>query len=132
MLSVQQVLYRPRNAERSREAILAAATALFAELGYEGASLGEIAAAADLSRGAPSYFFGSKEDLYLTVLDEAFAVRQAATARAFAPVRAWCAGELAHVVAWLAGEAPPDPDGLWAGGDGASGDASADAGVMGS
>ena len=35
--------------------------------------------------------------------------------------RAWCAGELAHVVAWLAGEAPPDPDGLWAGGDGASG-----------
>ncbi|HET9751314.1 MAG TPA: hypothetical protein VFP52_00065, partial [Myxococcales bacterium] len=41
--------------------------------------------------------------------------------------RAWCAGQLAHVVAWLAGEAPPDPDGLWAGDD-----AGADAGVIGS
>lgn len=33
--------------------------------------------------------------------------------------RAWCAGVVAGVVNWLAGEAPPDPDGLWANGDGA-------------
>ena len=80
---------RIRDAERSREAILEAGERLFSERGYEGASLGEIAAAAGLSRGTPSYFFGSKEHLYLEVLDRAFGARQAATEAAFEPVRAW-------------------------------------------
>jgi TetR/AcrR family transcriptional regulator len=82
---------RIRDAERSREAILDAAERLFSERGYDGASLGEIAAVAGLSRGTPSYFYGSKEQLYVAVLDRAFQARQAATAEAFEPVRAWAA-----------------------------------------
>ncbi len=83
---------RTRDPQRSRNAILAAAESLFAEHGYEGTSLAEIAAHAGLSRGTPSYFFGAKEQLYLEVLDRAFIARQAATEAAFAPVHAWCAG----------------------------------------
>ena len=60
---------RQRDAERSREAILDAAERLFAEKGYEGSSLKEIGEAAGVSRGTPSYFFGSKEGLYRAVLD---------------------------------------------------------------
>jgi TetR/AcrR family transcriptional regulator len=82
---------RTRDAERSRDAILAAAEKLFADRGYDGASLGEIAAEAGLSRGTPSYFFGSKEELYVDVLNRAFAARQAATEKAFEPVHEWCA-----------------------------------------
>src|ERR1700736_4321278 len=79
-----------RDAERSREAILETAERLFAELGYDAASLSEIAAEAGLSRGTPSYFFGSKEDLYIAVLDRAFTARQATTKAAFEPVHDWC------------------------------------------
>jgi AcrR family transcriptional regulator len=79
-----------RDPDRSRAAILDAAEALFAERGYDGASLSEIGAAAGLSRGAPGYFFGSKERLYAAVLARVFADRQAATLAALEPVRAWC------------------------------------------
>jgi len=81
-----------RDAERSRAAILAAAERLFARRGFDGTSLSDIGAEAGLSRGAPSYFFGSKEQLYADVLAAAFASRQLATERAFEPVRAWAAG----------------------------------------
>lgn len=53
-------------------------------------SLSEIATAAGLSRGTPNYFFGSKEQLYRSVLERVFADRQAATADAIRPVVAWC------------------------------------------
>ena len=49
-----------------------AAEQLFAELGYEGATMGQIAARAGLSRGTPAYFFRSKEDLYRAALGRAF------------------------------------------------------------
>lgn len=78
---------RSRDAGRSRSAILDAAERTFARRGYDGASLGEIAAEAGLSRGTPSYFFGSKEGLYQAVLERAFAERERATAAAFAPLR---------------------------------------------
>jgi TetR/AcrR family transcriptional regulator len=78
------------DAERNRLRILAAAEQLFAERGYDAASLQDIGAAAGLSRGTPSYFFGSKERLHLDVLRRAFDRRHDATAAAFAPVRAWC------------------------------------------
>ncbi len=82
-----------RDAERSRSAILAAAEQLFATRGYDRTSLSEIGAAAGLSRGSPAYFFGSKAGLHAEVLGAAFAARQAATSRAFAPVLAWCEGD---------------------------------------
>jgi AcrR family transcriptional regulator len=84
---------RLRDAERSRVAILDAATRLFAAHGYDGASMSEIGAAAGLSRGAPGYFFGSKQTLYSQVLTAVFDTRQEATEQAFAPVRAWCEGD---------------------------------------
>ena len=79
-----------RDAERSREAILAAAERSFVDHGYDGATLNDIAAAAGLSRGAPSYFFGSKDELYREVIERTFAAREEATRAAFAPVHAWC------------------------------------------
>jgi AcrR family transcriptional regulator len=84
---------RIRDAERSHSAILGAATQLFAARGYDGASMSEIGAAAGLSRGAPGYFFGSKQSLYGAVLAAVFSSRQQATEQAFAPVRAWCEGD---------------------------------------
>lgn len=84
---------RLRDAERSRVAILDAATRLFAEHGYDGASMSEIGAAAGLSRGAPGYLFGSKHSLYGEVLTAVFSTRQQATEQAFTRVRAWCEGD---------------------------------------
>src|SRR5947209_4395868 len=86
---------RIRDADRSRKAILAAAEALFAERGFEAVSLQEIGDAAGLSRGTPNYFFGSKQELYVAVLERVFADREEATRHAFAPVRAWCESERA-------------------------------------
>jgi|GEM_PF-1311434 len=86
---------RIRDADRSRKAILAAAEALFAEHGFEAVSLQEIGDAAGLSRGTPNYFFGSKQELYVAVLQRVFADREQATTHAFAPVRAWCESERA-------------------------------------
>lgn len=84
---------RTRDAQRSREAILDAAERLFAERGPDGASLNDIGAEAGLSRGTPSYFFGSKERLYTAVLERVFAARHEATSQAFAPVHRWCEGD---------------------------------------
>ena len=59
---------RTRDAERSRTAILDAAEQLFADYGYQGASLTAISQAAGVSPGLPAYFFGSKEGLHARVL----------------------------------------------------------------
>ncbi len=83
----------PRDAERSRAAILDAAERLFAERGPHGATLQQIGTVAGLSRATPSYFFGSKTALHAAVLDRVFAARDAAVAAAFAPVHAWTRGE---------------------------------------
>jgi len=70
-----------RNPARSRAAILDAAEQLFAEKGYDAASLSEVGALAGVSRATPGYFFGSKSDLYQAVLDRCFAeVREAVRA----------------------------------------------------
>ncbi len=74
----------PRNAEQTREAVLAAAEDLFARKGYELASLQEIGDAAGVSRGLPSYFFGSKEALYEAVLARVIARAQETMAGAYA------------------------------------------------
>lgn len=58
-----------RDAARTRKAILDAAEALFAERGFDAASLADIGRQAGVSRGAPNYFFGSKVNLYRAVLE---------------------------------------------------------------
>src|SRR6185503_9976634 len=63
---------RTEAAETSKQKILEAAETVFAEKGYDAASLQEICDLAGVTRGLPNYFFGSKENLYRAVLDRAF------------------------------------------------------------
>jgi TetR/AcrR family transcriptional regulator len=46
-----------------------------------------------VSRATPSYFFGSKEQLYVAVLERVFAEREAATEDSFAAIVAWARGD---------------------------------------
>jgi TetR/AcrR family transcriptional regulator len=75
---------RTRDAERTREAILVAAEDYFARLGFEAASLNQIAEAAGVARSTPAYFFGSKDALYDAVLERVIARGQDAMARGYA------------------------------------------------
>ncbi len=61
---------RTRDADRSRSAILEAATRLFAAHGFEATTMQQISIAASMARGTPSYFFGSKENLFKAVLEQ--------------------------------------------------------------
>lgn len=58
---------RARDPDRSREAILAAARALFAAKGLHGVSMRDIALAAGRAQGLIHHYFGSKDELWRTV-----------------------------------------------------------------
>ena len=58
---------RQRDAERSRQALLDAALDEFAEHGYAGARVADIAQRAGVNKQLINYYFGSKEGLYLAV-----------------------------------------------------------------
>ena len=67
-----------RDAERTRQALLAAAEIEFASKGLAGARVDIIAEQAAANKRMLYYYFGSKEDLYLAVLERAYgAMRQA-------------------------------------------------------
>lgn len=53
---------------RTRQAILAAAAAVFAEVGYEAATISEILQRANVTKGALYFHFASKEELAQAVL----------------------------------------------------------------
>src|SRR5436190_12596775 len=53
-----------------REALLAAALAVFAERGYRDASVDEVAERAGYSKGALYWHFSSKDDLFYALLEE--------------------------------------------------------------
>ncbi len=55
-----------------RSAILDAASRLFYEKGYQDTTVGEIADAANLSKGTVYLYFASKDELYVTVVLESF------------------------------------------------------------
>lgn len=62
----------PSQAERraaTTAAILASARALFAERGFEAASIGDIALAAGVAKGAVYHHYPTKEAIFLEVLD---------------------------------------------------------------
>ncbi len=61
---------RERERERRRQEILAAAAHVFAERGLEGASMGAIAAEAELGKATLYYYFSTKEELHSAVLAE--------------------------------------------------------------
>ena len=67
-----------RNPAKSRERILAAATSEFARHGLGGARVDRIAARSGANKRMLYYYFGSKEGLFLAVLEERYAkIRQA-------------------------------------------------------
>jgi AcrR family transcriptional regulator len=64
---------RGRNAERTKEQILAAARAEFCAHGFGGARVDAIAARAGANKRLLYHYFGNKEDLYRAVLLDAYA-----------------------------------------------------------
>ena len=61
-----------RDAERTRAEILAVATREFADKGFAGARVDEIAAKTSTTKRMIYYYFGGKEQLYVTVLEQAY------------------------------------------------------------
>ncbi len=61
-----------RDAERTRSELLAVATEVFAEDGYSGARVDVIAERTRTTKRMIYYYFGSKEGLYLAVLENAY------------------------------------------------------------
>jgi AcrR family transcriptional regulator len=61
-----------RDAERTRADLINVATAVFAEQGYSGARVDEIAEKTRTTKRMIYYYFGGKEGLYLAVLENAY------------------------------------------------------------
>src|SRR2546426_10976450 len=72
MTNAQERKAQERQARRRR--IQEAARTVFAERGYAGASIELIARAAQLSVGAIYLYFRSKEDLYVSLIEDALTV----------------------------------------------------------
>jgi AcrR family transcriptional regulator len=71
VLSTDRV--RRRDAAGTREALLAAGTELFAEQGYDGVPVADIAERAGVNKAMINYHFGSKRQLYLAIVSATFA-----------------------------------------------------------
>ncbi|MFC7339998.1 TetR/AcrR family transcriptional regulator [Saccharopolyspora griseoalba] len=65
---------RHRDAEKTRAEILEVATAEFADKGYTGARVDEIADRTSTTKRMIYYYFGGKEQLYLAALENAYSV----------------------------------------------------------
>jgi AcrR family transcriptional regulator len=63
---------RQRDPERTRRAILDAATEEFVSHGFAGASVNEIAARAKVNKRMLYHYYGKKDDLYLAVLERSY------------------------------------------------------------
>jgi AcrR family transcriptional regulator len=64
---------RPRNAEATREAILQSALIAFADRGYDGVGVREIAHTAGVTAVLVNRYFGSKERLFAAAVEAMFA-----------------------------------------------------------
>ena len=67
-----QTKARPRDSEATRRRILAAAKAEFARVGLGGARVDEIALKADSNKRMIYHYFGSKEGLFQSVVEETY------------------------------------------------------------
>src|SRR4051795_11390090 len=63
---------KPKAPEANRARIVAAALEEFAARGFKGASMDAIAARTHTTRGLINYYFGSKEKLYIAVLEQVY------------------------------------------------------------
>lgn len=70
--SARKTGVREQAAQTTRDNILKAATKVFARYGYEGGSVEKISKAAKSFDRMIYYYFGSKEGLYVAVLEEAY------------------------------------------------------------
>ncbi len=68
--------HRRLNPAESREQILDAANALFAERGYDDVLIEDISRAAGVSRGLVHHYFGGRKDVYLALLERLGGVRE--------------------------------------------------------
>jgi AcrR family transcriptional regulator len=68
---------RQRDKERTRADILAVAMREFADKGYTGARVDEIAARTSTTKRMIYYYFGGKEQLYIAVLEQAYSAIRA-------------------------------------------------------
>ena len=69
---------RPRNAAATRERILDCATREFADRGFDGARIERIVRATGCNISLVYQYFGSKEKLFITVMEAAYATMRAA------------------------------------------------------
>lgn len=85
---------RSRDPARTRERILAHATAEFARKGYDGARVDAIARRCRLAKNMIYYYFGSKEGLFVAVLERTYeqvrSHQRDLDVRAQEPVEAMC------------------------------------------
>lgn len=65
---------RKRDAKRTQAQLLRAATEAFAEDGFSGTTVDDIAARSETTKRMVYYYFGSKDGLYMAVLEEAYRV----------------------------------------------------------
>ena len=72
---------KPKAPEASRAGIVAAAIDEFAARGFKGAAMDAIAARTHTTRALINYYFGSKEKLYIAVLEQVYAEIREAEAR---------------------------------------------------
>jgi AcrR family transcriptional regulator len=63
---------RRRDAAATRDALMAAGTALFAERGYDGVPVATIAQRAGVNKAMINYHFGGKRKLYLAIVSATF------------------------------------------------------------
>lgn len=69
---VTEPIVRTRDRERTRADLLEVATAAFAESGYSGTRVDEIAEKTRTTKRMIYYYFGGKEQLYVAVLENAY------------------------------------------------------------
>ncbi len=67
---------RRRDAAATREALLSAGADLFAQRGFDGATIGRIARLAKANTAMISYYFGGKKGLYHAILTDSFSLAQ--------------------------------------------------------
>ena len=109
-------------AER-RDQILDTANALFAERGYEGVSIDDIAKEAGVTRGLIHHYFGGRKEVYIALLERLETIREeelrppvgrSARARVADSVSRWLDWTEANRTIYLAtmapGESVADPD----------------------
>jgi AcrR family transcriptional regulator len=78
LASTTAAMCKPKKPEANRALIIRAAIEEFAARGFKGASMDAIAARTQTTRALINYYFGSKEKVYLAVLEHVYAeIRQA-------------------------------------------------------